>query len=169
MNLRNLMTGFLLILLASGCVTYSFTGTSIPSDVQTIHIPFFSDQSSGGIGDLGDRLNRVLINRFVNQSRLSQTSSQATADAFIQGAISGYRVRPFSISGDQQANLNEVTVTVRASFQYASEDQPLWSKTFSGSGTYDTRDNPVDGEIAAAEEALEQIATNMFNDAVSNW
>lgn len=159
----------LLLLVFSGCVTYSFTGTSIPSDVRNIHIPFFPDRSQSGLGDLSDRLNRALINRFVNQSRLSLASDESSADAFVEGAIQSYVNRPFSIGGDQQANLNEIQITVRATFQYARDDEPLWTKNFSGSATYDVLENPVDGEIDAAEAALQQISNNMFNDAVSNW
>lgn len=158
-----------LLLLAGGCLNYSFTGTSIPSDVRTIYIPFFDDQSGGGIGDISDRLNRSLINRFVNQSRLSQTGSEDNADALIDGMITSYRVRPFSIGGDQRANLNEITITVRASFRYADRSEPLWDKNFSGSATYDVQENPVDGEVTATEQALQQIANNMFNDAVGDW
>lgn len=152
-----------------GCLQYSFTGTSIPSDVSTIYIPFFADQSSGGLGDLNDRLNQALIQRFVNQSRLSLSGSEENADAIIDGVIQSYQSRPFSVGGDQQANLNQVQISIRASFMYVREDAPLWDKSFSGSATYDVLENPVDGEVAAAEEALQQIANNMFNDAVSNW
>lgn len=156
-------------LLVSGCVTYSFTGTSIPSDVNNIYIPFFPDRSQSGLGDLSDRLNRALINRFVNQSRLSLSNDESNADAFVEGAIQGYINRPFSIAGDQQANFNEVQITVSASFQYARDDEPLWTKSFTGSATYDVIANPVEGEIEAAEAALQQISNNMFNDAVSSW
>jgi len=171
MNYSRLFTaGFVLLFVAlPGCIRYSFTGTSIPADVNTIYIPFFPDQSTGGLGDLSDQLNRALINRFVNQSRLSLSNDEETADAFIDGAIQSYINRPFSIGGNQQANLNEIQITVRASFQYASDDNPLWSKSFSGSATYDVQQNPVDGEIEAAISALQQISNNMFNDAVSNW
>lgn len=163
-------TALILIFLTfSGCIRYSFTGTSIPADVNTIFIPFFPDQSTGGLGDLSDQLNRALINRFVNQSRLSLSNDEEAADAFIEGVIQSYVNRPFSIGGNQQANLNEIQITVRASFQYATDDQPLWSKSFSGSATYDVQQNPVDGEIEAAFTALQQISNNMFNDAVSNW
>ena len=155
--------------LITGCISYSFTGTSIPSDVRTIHIPFFPDRSQSGLGDLSDRLNRALINRFVNQSRLSLSEQQDGSDAFVEGAIQSYTNRPFSIGGDQQANLNEIQITVQATFQYASDDEALWSKNFSGSATYDVLENPVDGEIEAAEAALQQISNNMFNDAVSSW
>ncbi|MEX1063151.1 MAG: LPS assembly lipoprotein LptE [Balneolaceae bacterium] len=158
-----------LLTAAAGCFNYSFTGTSIPSDVNTVYLPFFEDRSGGGLGDISDRLNRSLINRFVNQSRLSMTNNQDGADAVVQGVIQSYQDRPFSVGGDEQADLNEVAISVRASFRYADDEEPLWDKNFTGTATYDVRENPVDGEVAAAEAALQQIANNMFNDAVSNW
>jgi len=171
MNFSNRLAGLVLILtlLLSGCISYSFTGTSIPSDVNDIYIPFFPDRSQSGLGDLSDRLNRALVNRFVNQSRLSLADEQQNADSYVEGAIQNYINRPFSVGGDEQANLNEIQITVRASFQYANDEEPLWTKSFSGNATYDVLQNPVDGELEAAETALQQIANNMFNDAVSNW
>jgi hypothetical protein len=168
-NKRLASISILLLALLSGCISYSFTGTSIPSNVSDIYIPFFPDRSQSGLGDLSDRLNRALVNRFVNQSRLSLADEQQDADSFVEGAIQNYINRPFSVGGDEQANLNEVQITVRASFQYAEDDEPLWTKSFSGNATYDVLENPVDGELEAAETALQQIANNMFNDAVSNW
>jgi hypothetical protein len=168
-KLKIIIIPLVIIFVSAGCISYSFTGTSIPADVQTIYIPFFPDRSQSGLGDLSDRLNRALINRFVNQSRLSLANDQDVSDAFIEGAIQSYVTRPFSIGGDQQANLNEVQITVRATFQYASDESPLWTKNFNGSATYDVLANPVDGEIEAAQAALQQISNNMFNDAVSSW
>ena len=171
MNFSKRIAGIsvLIIVLFTGCISYSFTGTSIPSNVSDIYIPFFPDRSQSGLGDLSDRLNRALVNRFVNQSRLSLADEQQGADSFVEGAIQNYINRPFSVGGDEQANLNEVQITVRASFQYAEDEEPLWTKSFSGNATYDVLENPVDGEIEAAESALQQISNNMFNDAVSNW
>ena len=158
-----------LLFIFSGCISYSFTGTSIPADVRTIYIPFFPDRSQSGLGDLSNQINEVLINRFVNQSRLSINNDRDEADAYLEGAIQGYVNRPFSIGGNEQANLNEIQITVRALFQYAADDEPLWDKNFTGSATYDVVENPVEGELQAARQALEQIANNMFNDAVSSW
>ncbi len=161
--------GVLVIALIGGCVQYSFTGTSIPSDVRTIYISFFPDNSQSGLGDLTDRINQALVNRFVNQSRLSLTSNEDSADSTLEGAIQTYTNRPFSIGGDQQANINEIQIVVRAEFRFAKDDEPIYSKTFTGSGTYNVQEDPVDGEIAAAEEALQEIAESAFNDAVSTW
>jgi len=87
----------------------------------------------------------------------------------MEGAIQSYRNRPFSVGGDEQANLNEIQIVVRATFQFADSDEAVYSKSFTGTATYDVLDNPVDGELDAAAEALQQIANNAFNDAVSNW
>lgn len=156
-------------LLMSGCVRYSFTGTSIPSDVNTIYIPFFEDRSNSGIGNLSDELYAQLVNRFVRQSRLSLANSEEEADAWIRGEIVSYRNQAFTVTGDEQTSLNQVQITVRASFQYAGEEKEVWNSTVSGSATYDVLNNPVDGELEALEEALEQIANSMFTNSVSQW
>lgn len=158
-----------LILFCTSCMSYSFTGTSIPSDVRTIYIPFFPDNSQSGLGDLTDRLYNALVNRFVNQSRLSLNNDQESSDSWMEGSIQSYSNRPFSVGGDEQANLNEIQIVVRATFQFQDSDEPVYSKSFTGNATYDVLDNPVDGELDAAAEALQQIANNAFNDAVSNW
>lgn len=155
--------------LLSGCIRYSFTGASIPPGVNTIFIPFFPDQSNSGLGDLSNRLNEALINRFVNQSKLQLANNEADADAVLDGVITGYSNRPFSIGGNEQSNQNEVSITVRATFKYASKEEPEWSNSFNGKFTYDPAEDPINGENEAANGALEQIANNMFNDAVSNW
>lgn len=158
-----------LAFLLGGCFRYSFTGTSIPEDVNTIYIPFFADQSSGGVGNLSDLLNEALVNRFVNQTRLQLANSRTGADAVLEGAIVNYTNEPFSVTGEGQSSSNEVTISVRATFQYTSKEQAEWSSTFRGSDTYDTNENPIEGENNAAIEALNQLADNMFNDAVSGW
>lgn len=153
----------------SGCLKYSFTGASIPPGVNSIYIPFFADRSRSGLGDLSDRLNRILVDRFINQSKLQLANSEDDADAILDGFISNYSNRPFSIGGNEQANQNQVQITVTASFIYTKNDEPEWDKAFNGSFTFDPTEDPITGEQTAAEAALEQIANSMFNDAVSNW
>lgn len=156
-------------LLTGSCFKYSFTGSSIPAGVNTIYIPFFPDRSNSGLGDLSDRLNTALIERFINQSRLRLARNEDEADAILDGSITSYSNRPFSITGDEQANRNQVSITVSASFAYTDREQPEWDKPFSGNFTFDPTEDPIAGEQEAANEALEQIANNMFNEAVSNW
>lgn len=168
-NRRSFLFLLLISLALSGCFRYSFTGTSIPEDVNSVYIPFFADQSSSGVGNLSDRLNQALIDRFINQTRLQLANNRGSADAVLEGSIVNYTNQAFSVTGEEQANLNEVTISVRATFQYTNKEEAEWSTSFSGSDTYDTNENPIEGETNAAQEALSQIADNMFNDAVSGW
>lgn len=169
----NKFRSFLILLLVcfalSGCFRYSFTGTSIPEEVNSVYIPFFADQSNSGVGNLSDMLNEALINRFINQTRLQLANSRSGADAVLEGSITRYTNEAFSITGEQQTDLNEVTITVRATFKYTDNAEAEWNSTFSGSDTYDTNENPIEGETIAAQEALSQVADNMFSDAVSGW
>ena len=166
---NSLLFSLAILVLSSGCFRYSFTGTSIPEGVNTIYIPFFPDQSNSGIGNLSDLLNEALIDRFVNQSRLQLANSEEEADAVLDGRITSYSNRPFSIGGDEEATQNQVAISVSARFQYKTEDSPLWDKNFAANFTFDPNDDPANGEETAAGETLELIANNMFNDAVSSW
>lgn len=153
----------------ASCMSYSFSGVSIPSDVRTIYIPFFPDNASSGLSFLSDDLNEALISRFVNQSRLRLSSEREEADALLEGSVTGYSNQPFSITGEEEVGLNQVEIRVRARFQYQGEDEPEWEKNFSGTGEFDPNENPIEGEREAAAAAMEQIARNMFNDALSDW
>jgi hypothetical protein len=167
---RLLFGGMILSLLFfSGCFRYSFTGASIPEGVKTIYIPFFADQASSSVANLSNELNDALINRFIKKSPLNSSSSRQNADAILEGSINSYNNAPFSISGSSNASQNKVTISVQAKFQFADKKKPEWNKSFSGSSTYDPNKDPIQGENKAAQEALDQIANNMFNDAVSGW
>lgn len=169
MALRNLPLFLIVLVMLTGCFRYSFTGTSIPENVNTVFIPFFPDQSSSGLSELSDLLNQALIDRFINQSRLQLASDESSADAILTGVITGYINRPFSVGGDQQANQNEVLVTVNATFRYRTSDEPVYNKPFTGTFRFDPLTDPANGERDAANEALLQISDNVFNEAVSSW
>jgi len=160
---------FTVLITSTSCLRYSFTGASIPAGVNTVYIPFFPDRSNSGLGDLSDRLNDALVDRFINQSKLRLASSEENADAILDGSITSYSNRPFSISGDEVASQNQVRITITASFLYTANDKPEWSKPFTGSFNFDPTNDPINGEQNAASEALKQITNNIFNDAVSNW
>lgn len=172
MNLAKRFFLFAILLVtitAGGCFHYSFTGTSIPSDIHSIYITFFPDQSSSGLGDLSNMLNKALVNRFVNQSRLHLANDENSADIVLNGTISSYHNGPFSIGGNQKANLNRVEITVTATYEYTKDKKPLWEKSFTGFNEFDPNKDPINGEKEAAQKAMDQIAGKMFEESVGKW
>jgi hypothetical protein len=153
----------------SGCLKYSFTGTSIPSEVETLFIPYFDDRSGSGIGSLNQWLYDECFNEFINRSRLRLANTPEEADATLEGVLLSYTNLPFSVSGEETAERNEVTIRVQATMRYANEDEPVFSSTLTGTSTFDIVNNPIDGEREAAQEALNQIAEAMFTQSVSQW
>ncbi len=160
---------FLAAVMLTGCFHYSFSGASIPSNVHTVYIPFFPDKSNSGISNLSDELNKALVNRFVNQSRLHLSNNKSDADIQIDGVIQSYSNETFSISGNQQASSNRVQISVNATYSYSTDDKPLWSRSFSGFGDYDPNNDPIQGEKAAALDAMDMIARKMFDDSIGKW
>jgi hypothetical protein len=162
---------FLLAVLlgCTACFRYSFSGVSIPNEVQTIFIPFFPNQAPTAVPGLPDQINTALIDRFVNQSRLRLSNDRNLADAVIDGVIVSYSNKPFSIASNERASLNRVEIAVRATFKYRTEDQPKWNKNFSGFGEYDPAEDPIGGENEAAQLAIQQLVENMFNEALGGW
>jgi hypothetical protein len=158
-----------MLLLGTSCLRYSFSGVAIPPEVRTIHIPLFPDQSGSGLTDLSNQLNAALVDRFVNQTRLLLINDASAADIVIEGAITGYRNLPFVIAGNQQTSLNRITVTVRASIRYRTEDRERWNKGFIGTGDFDPASDPIRGEENAAAESMDKIAQNMFSDSIGRW
>lgn len=158
-----------ILLFINSCFRYSLTGVNIPENVQTVFIPFFPNQAPTAVPGLADQINAALINRFVNQSRLRLASNRSNADALVEGVIISYSNKAFSISNNETASLNRVEISVRASFKYASEDKEKWNKTFNGFGEYDPSQDPINGENEAAQEAIEQLVENMFNEALGGW
>lgn len=171
-NHRKPVIGILLLVLlvSAGCFHYGFSsGGSLPTDVHSIYIPFFPDQTNSGLSNLSDALNKALVNRFVNQSKLQLANSQDNADIILDGSIQSYQNGPFSISGNQKVSLNRVSINVNASFTYTKQNKKLWSRSFSGFGDYDPNKNPIQGERDAALKAMDQIAGKMFDESVGKW
>lgn len=157
------------LLVCSSCLTYSFTGVSIPENVRTVHFPLFPDQSPSGQSTLPDALNDALLDQFVNQSRLRFNPDKDAADAILEGRITGYTTKLAIIGGSGAANLSELTITIEATFLFADEAKPVFSKNFTATAQFDPNTNPIENERNAARQILTTIARNMFTDSLAKW
>lgn len=159
----------LLPLVLAACAYYSFTGATIPSHLQTVAIPLVQDVSTSPLTNLGDQLSSMLVDRFVGQTRLSLEQSEAEADAVLAAEIRRYVNAPAAVGGEARATLNRLTITVSATYSDQANGEILFERTFTASAEYDPTAAGLTGEEAAAGEALENIADDVFTAATSNW
>lgn len=162
-----LLVVLLTSVLSSGCAYYSFTGASIPEHLSTVSVPLVDDNTVSTVTGMDDELTRLLVDRFVRQTRLSLETNESGADALLQVAITRYVNQPTSVSGQEQATRNRVTITARVTYTDQVNDLELVGRTFSAFEEYDPFD-PAQEETAAFA-ALEKIADDVFTAATSNW
>ena len=165
--MRSHVLWLLLMLLVPGCAWYSFTDASIPEHLNTVAIPLVEDNTVSTVTGLDDEMTRLLVDRFVRQTRLSLENDEQSADALLRVVINRYTNQPTSVSGQEQATRNRVTVAVQVTYVDQTTGTDLVSRSFSAFEEYDPFDTSQ--EETAAFAALEKIADDVFTAATSNW
>lgn len=157
------------LLAAAGCkVKYSFSGASIHPDAKTFSVTYFANNAQMVNPNLSQTVTDALIERFERQTRLSMQREEG--DLSFEGQITGYDTRPSSISGDEYATMNRLTITVRVSFTNALEPQyNFQNRSFSSYADYSTSQLLQDAEPSLVPEIVEEIINQIFNAAVANW
>lgn len=153
----------------AACSRYSFSGASLPGDLQTLYFAPTDVASASPVPTLGDDLTRLLTERFIRQTRL-QLADEATADARLDARLDTYRADPTAVTGDDRATRTRVTVGARIVLRYRDESRPpLLDRTFSAFADYDPVSEGPEGEAEAARVALRALADDAFTAATSTW
>lgn len=172
MNIRKLAYTALLMAVVfvcnSGCqIKYSLSGASISPLASTVSVSYFPNNAMMVAPSLSTTLTEALQDKFQRQTRLTLVNSGG--DLNFEGEITGYNSEAISISGDEYAALNRLTITVKVRFTNIIEPNLNYDKTFSAYSDYDTSNLLTDIETTLIEEIVDMLVDDIFNDAVSNW
>ena len=157
-----------LTLLPSCTVKYSFSGASIPATAKTVSIAYFPNNAAMVAPILSSTLTEALKDRFSRQTRLQQVPDGG--DLAFEGEIVNYTSTTASVSSQEYAVLNRLTITVRVRFTNVIEPQyNINNRTFSAFADYDSSKLLQEVEGALIPEIVEKLVDDIFNAAVSNW
>lgn len=172
------MTKYLRLAIAAICVAvltgcgvaikYSLSGASIPPDAKTFSVAYFPNNAPMVAPILSATLTDELTSKFARQTRLQQV--QEGGDFAFEGEIINYTSTTASVSSQDYALLNRLTITVRVRFTNAVNDAASFSnKTFSAYADYDSTRllTEVEGELIP--QIVEQLVTDIFQATASNW
>jgi len=152
----------------SGCGIYSFTGTSIQNDVNTIHIEYFEYKAQKVNPTLSNDLTEELRTRFRRMTRLQEVEQDA--DLEITGEVTGYNITAAAITADEIAARNRLTVTVRVNFtnrKYPEDD--FDGKTFTAFAEFNSDLDFNSVESTLCSEIIEKLIEDIFNATVAQW
>ncbi|MBR4774506.1 MAG: LptE family protein [Bacteroidales bacterium] len=154
--------------LATSCGIYSFTGTSIQADVNTITIPYVEYKALRVNPSLSNDLTEALQDKFRKLTRLEQVDVDGDLELVCE--VTGYDVKATAVQADEQAAQNRLTVTVKIDFtnrKYPEDD--VSNKSFSAYEDFDATLSLDAVESTLCETIVEKLVEDIFNATVAQW
>ena len=105
--------------------------------------------------------------RFSRQTKLQLVESDG--DFAFEGEIVGYSSTTASVSSDNYALLNRLTITVKVRFTNKIVPEQSFNQSFSAFAEYDSSQLLTDIQSSLDEEIIKQLVTDIFQAAASNW
>lgn len=154
-------------LAVSSCGIYSFSGTSIQPDVKTITINYMEYKALKVNPMLATNLTEALKDKFRKLTKLEQVDMDG--DMEISGQITGYEVSATSITANEQAAQNRLTVSVKIQFTDRLHPEEDLDKSFSAYADFDATQLLDSVQDALCEEIIDKIVEDIFNATVAQW
>ena len=149
------------------CGIYSFTGTSIQPDVKTVTIEYFEYKALRVNPSLANDMTEALKEKFRRLTKLEQVD--VDGDLQIVGEITGYDVKASSVTANEQAAQNRLTVNVKIYFTNRKYPEDDFEKSFSSYADYDSTQILDSVESSLCEEIIEKLCEDIFNATVAQW
>jgi hypothetical protein len=156
-----------ILVVDAGC-PYSFTGASVPPHLKTIGIPLVDDQSGFGEPGLRETFTTELTNLFISDNSL-EVADRGTADAILEGAITGVSDAPSVVEQGEQVRKRRVTVTAHFVMKDMKLRRTMWDKTFSNWGDYESGGGLTSQRQTGLQEAIRKLSEDVLLEAVSGW
>ena len=168
MNLKALISMLLAGSLAAACGIYSFTGTSIQPDVNTITIPYVEYRALRVNPALSNQMTEALQEKFRRLTRLEQVDVDGDLELVCE--ITGYDVKATAVTADELASQNRLTVTVKVNFtnnKYPEDN--VENKSFSAYEDFDATLTLDSVEGGLCESIVDKLVEDIFNATVAQW
>ncbi len=148
-------------------IKYSLSGASIPPDAKTFSVAYFPNNATMVSPILSSTLTEALIDMFSRRTRLQQV--EEGGDFAFEGEITNYTSTTSSVSSDDYALLNRLTITVKVRFTNAIDETMSFNKTFSAYEDYDSTQLLTEVEGTLIPEIVDKIVIDIFMASASNW
>ncbi len=168
-GIRRLFALAVILFIISACkITYSFSGTSIQADVETITVEPFVNRAEKVNPSLANLFTEELMDKYTKLTSLKLEPEDGHLQVYAE--ITSYTVAPTAVTSDEVASQNRLTINVK--LMYTNRLHPsdnFENKTFSGYADYDAMASLDSVEATLCEEIVDKIVEDIFNATVANW
>lgn len=154
----------------SGCtVNYAFTGASVDYNLtKTVSVEYINNMAAMVAPILSSTITDELIQKLQRETRLQIVEEDG--DMTFAGEIIDYKSDPISISAEEQAVQNRLTIAVRIRFvNKAQPNNSFPDKTFVGYGDYPSDQMLTSVEARLIPEITKKLVDDIFNAALGQW
>ncbi len=167
-HIRILACLIALLPLLAGCkISYSFSGTSIQSDVKTICIEPVVNRATKVNPSLANQLTEELNDKYRKLTRLEQVSEEGDLNLLV--TIESYDVRATAVTADEVAAMNRLTVTCKVVFTNVLHPEDNLEQSFASYEDYDSNNSLDMVENQLCETIVKKIVDDIFNATVAQW
>ena len=156
--------------LLTGCgvaIKYSLSGASIPPDAKTFSVAYFPNNATMVSPILSSTLTEALVDIFTRRTRLTQVDEGG--DLAFEGEITNYTSTTSSVSSDEYALLNRLTITVKVRFTNALDESMSFNRTFTAFEDYESTQLLTEVEGTLLPLIVDKLVTDIFQASASNW
>lgn len=160
------------IILCEGCGVYSFTGSTLSSDVKTMSIQTFYNNALLGPSNMSITFTESIKDYFQQNTGLILVDQDG--DIQLEGYIESFTLTPVAAAasgnGPDLANQSRITINVSATYVNTIDPTFDFDKRFSNFRDFDQASTDLSQvEEQLVEEIFEQIIIDIFNSSVANW
>lgn len=153
----------------SGCtVHYAFTGASVDYNLtKTVSVAYINNMAAMVAPILSSTLTDELQQKLQRETRLQFI--QEDGDMTFAGEIIDYKSDPISISAEEYAVKNRLTIAVRIRFVNKAQPNQSFEKTFSNYADYSSDQMLTSIESQLIPEIVKKLVDDIFNAALGQW
>ncbi|MBC5991650.1 LptE family protein [Pontibacter cellulosilyticus] len=160
----------LLLILCGGCGIYSFSGSTLPPDVQTISIQNFENSTGEGPANL----TQLVTNNFkiFYQRNSNLNIVQRDGDLQLEGQIVSFTYTPAAIQREgvnDIAGLNRLTLGIQVRFTNAKNPEKSFDRLFSISQDFQQGRDVTQISPSEIDALTERLVVDVFNKTVADW
>ncbi len=156
-----------LLLVTSSCGFYTFSGASISPEIKNIKISYFINEAENFKANLDRDITQKLTDFIIEQTDLSVNNDNYEIE--INGKIISYDITPISISSNDFANQNRLSISVNIDFKNYINEKENYNQKFTRYVDYKSDQNIEEIESELNDQIIEEICIDIFNKTFVNW
>lgn len=167
-KIRFLVVATALCLLLQGCGFYSLSGVTIPKNINTFQVDFFTNQAA--LVEPGIENTFTVRLQDIIQSQSSLNLVNTGGDYIYQGEITRYFVAPMTATANNTASQNRLTIAINVRFTNTKNEEENFEKAYSFYYDFDGNAQLQGAVLDTALDVIyEQITQEIINDTLAKW